>query len=79
MSGFEVVAGVIAAFFVLGIGVGVTMMIALSALRYRRVVSGDGRPAPWQRRPGRPGQGAGWQEPSWPDAYDDGQPRWPSG
>jgi hypothetical protein len=36
MRGFEVAASVIAAFFVIGIGVGVFLVIALPALRRRR-------------------------------------------
>ena len=82
MTGFDFVAGVIAAFFILGIGVGVIAVIALSALK-----RAQGRPGGGPRRPRRPGGGVGpasagsspgWEEPPGPDETDDG-PRWPGG
>jgi hypothetical protein len=83
VSGFELVAGVIAAFFVIGIGVGVIVMIALSALRYRRALRDDDRPSGRYRRPlGWRDEGTDWREPPGPDLYEDdesgdGPPRWP--
>jgi hypothetical protein len=68
VSGFELVAGIIAAFFVIGIGVGVVVMIALSALRYRRAVRGDDYNRDGRRGPLRPGDGG---------ESGDGPPRWP--
>jgi hypothetical protein len=66
MSGFELVAGVIAVFFVLGIGVGVLVMISLPLLRKRR------GPAP-----GNASDGTNWEEP--PDPPDEAGPhRWPA-
>lgn len=69
MSGFELVAGVIAAFFIIGIGVGVVVMIALSALRYRRAVRGGDDYRDGRRRPlGRDDDGeSGGGPPRWPD------------
>lgn len=76
------VAGVIVAFFVIGIGVGVIAMIALSALKYRRLAQRD----EWRagRRPGPADDGVGWQQPPGPDDYEDDwygdqPPRWPGG
>ena len=82
MTGFGFVVGVIAAFFILGIGVGVIAVIAMSALK-----RAQGRPGGRPRRPGRLGAsvgprsvggGPGWEEPPGPDETDDG-PRWPGG
>ena len=85
MTGFDFVAGVIAAFFILGIGVGVIAVIAMSALK-----RAQGRPGGGPRRPHRPprpggsvgppsaGGGPGWEEPPGPDETDD-RPRWPGG
>ena len=82
MTGFDFVAGVIAAFFILGIGVGVIAVIAMSALK-----RAQGRPGGQPRRPRRlggsvgprsAGDGPGWEEPPGPDETDDG-PRWPGG
>jgi hypothetical protein len=81
VRGFEVVAGVIAAFFLIGIGVGVLLVIALPALRRRR----DIRDIDWdadRRRHGLPpgygdGEGPGWQEPPSPDDDQGRPPRWP--
>ncbi len=78
MSGFEVVASVILAFFVIGIGVGALLVIALPALqrrRYDRAIDEDGEYRP---RPGYGDYGPGWQEPPSSDD-DDTQPRWPGG
>jgi hypothetical protein len=87
VRGFEVVAGVIAAFFFIGIGVGVLLVIALPALRWRR----GGRPRrgarpvgwggdysrPYRPPPGYDGnEGPGWEEPPGPDDGE-GPPRWP--
>jgi len=83
MTGFDFVAGVIAAFFIIGIGVGVIAVIAMSALKRAR-----GRPGGRPRRPRRLGGsagppsvdgGPGWEEPPGPDETDDGYPRWPGG
>jgi hypothetical protein len=81
VRGFEVVAGVIAAFFFVGIGVGVLLVIALPALRRRR----DAREIGWDgdyRRSYAPPPGygdnddPGWEEPPGPDE-DEGPPPWP--
>ena len=80
MRGFEVVGGVIAAFFLVGIGVGVLLVIALPALRRRR----DARYVSWddhRRRYGLPpdyadNNGPGWPGPPGPDD-DEGPPPWP--
>lgn len=82
MRGFELVASVIAAFFVVGIGVGVLLVIALPALRRRRDTQSIGWDSQYRRPGGRPpGYGdsdwPGWEEPAGPD--DDTQPRWPGG
>lgn len=80
------VTGVIAAFFVIGIGVGVIAVFALSALRYRRRAQRDDWLAGRRRPLGRTDDGVGWQEPPGPDEYGDGAggygdqpPRWPGG
>lgn len=81
MRGFEVVASVIAAFFFVGMGVGVLLVIALPALRRRRGTpeirwDGDYRP------PFGPPSGydendyPGWQPPPDPDDGE-GPPPWP--
>jgi hypothetical protein len=65
VSGFELVAGVIAAFFVIGVGVGVLLVIALSPLRRRRgLPANDGSP------------GTGWGRPAGPGGEDEAR-RWP--
>jgi len=71
---FEIVAGVFIAVFILGIGMGVLAVIAMSALRHRR----------YRRQ--RSDRGRGWDPRHevtrpWelPDDDDPGQPRWPSG
>ena len=76
MSGFGLVAGVIATFFILGIMTGVFAVMALSAVRDDRKHAA--RPSDWD------GQW-GWEEPLKPDDGDgdgdgdgdDGPPRWP--
>ena len=81
MRGFEVVASVIAAFFVIGIGVGVLLVVAMPVLRRRRGPRDIGtredhyRP-PYSLPPGYGDDGPGWQEPPDPD---DGEapPTWP--
>ena len=63
MTGLEFVAGVIAAFFVIGIVVGVIAVIAMSALRsdWGRL---GGRARRLRRGAGPPlGGGPGWEEP----------------
>jgi hypothetical protein len=81
MTGFELVAIVIAAFFVVGIGVGVLLVVALPALQ-RRLGTGDiGRGDPYRRRYGLPpgygdSGGPGWLEPPGADD-DDSPPTWP--
>ena len=75
MSGIELVAGVIAAFFAFGIAAGVLAVIALSALRGHRARGerhrGSGEYDPNRTRPigripaDRPGKG-GVLPPPWP-------------
>ena len=82
MRGFEVVAGVIAAFFVIGIGVGVLLVVALPALSRRRGTRDIGREDAYRHPYGLPsGYGdnddPGWQEPPGPDNDDSGRPPWP--
>ena len=81
MRGFEVVASVIAASFVIGIGVGVLLVVAMPALRRRRGARDTGR-EDYHRHPyGLPpgygdNNGPGWQEPPGPDD-DNFRPTWP--
>jgi hypothetical protein len=84
MSGFELVAGVIGIFFVVGIAVGVIAVIALSSLKHhhRRPPGDDWRAG--GRRPDQADDGVGWQEPPRFDEYGNGgggygvgAPRWP--
>ena len=77
MRGLEVVAVVIIAFFVIGIGVGVLLVIALPAFRQRRDAPDIGWNGEYRRRPGRlSGYGGyGWEEPPGPE--DDDPARWP--
>lgn len=86
MTGVGLVAGVIAAFFIIGIVVGVIIMIALSALRYRRNTRGDDWRAGRRRGLGQAAGGVGWQQPPGPDEYGNGNDgygvgptRWPGG
>ncbi len=65
MSGFELVAGVIAAFFAFGIMMGVLAMIALGATRRDRLA----RRLDWENQ-------FYWEEPPGPDG-DEGPPPWP--
>jgi len=67
MSGFELIAGVIAIFFVAGIAVGVLLVIALPQLRQ---VWRSWRGIRYMNR-------AGWQEPPAPRHDDAKRPRWP--
>ena len=81
MRGFEVVASVIAAFFVIGIGVGVLLVLAMPALHRRRVARDIGREDYYRHPYGLPpgygdDNGRGWQEPSGPDD-DNFPPTWP--
>ena len=87
MSGIELVAGVIAAFFAFGIVAGALAVIALSALRGHRARgerhrrSGEydwSRPAV-PRQPSAPDweDRPGWTKPSGSDESDDLRPPWP--
>ena len=81
MRGFEVVASVIAAFFVIGIGVGVLLVVAMPALRRRRGTRDIGREERYRHPYGLPpgygnSDGPGWQEPPGPND-DDLPPPWP--
>jgi hypothetical protein len=71
---FEIVAGIFAAVFILGIGVGVIMVIALSVLRHHRATrQRDTRrrtPGGPQYNPTRP-----WEAP--PGADHPRRPQWP--
>ena len=79
MTGLEFVAGVIAAFFVIGIVVGVIAVIAMSALKSDKGRLGD-RTRRLRRDTGSPpSSGPGWEEPPGPDEEDSGYPRWPGG
>ena len=86
VNGFEIVAGIIAAFFILGIAVGVTAVIALSAVRYRRALEDDERRGGPYHPLGRPYQGPGPELPApgpyngYPDDESGDGPRpWPGG
>jgi hypothetical protein len=75
VNDFEIVAGVFVAVFILGIGAGVVIVIALSALRQRRGIPPDAR------SPGRPGPrrdeiDLGREEKRGP-TDDPRPPRWP--
>ena len=84
MRGFEVVAGVIVAFFVIGIVVGGLIVIALPALRRRlrrdpRDISWEGE---YRRRYGLPpgyddNDGPPWPQSPRPDDDEEGPPTWP--
>lgn len=81
MRGFEVVASVIAAFFAIGIAVGVLLVVAMPALRRRRGTRDIGRGDDYRHPYGLPpgygdDDGPGWQEPP---GSDDGEapPPWP--
>jgi hypothetical protein len=92
MSGFELVAGVIAAFFAVGIVAGMLAVIALSTPRGRRGRGGRRRgydpnqtqPIDWTP-PTVPRQPSGpdwedrpdWTQPPGPDESDDIPPPWP--
>ncbi len=75
MSGVELVAAVIAAFFAFGIVAGVLAVIALSALRGRRARGerhrGFGEYDPNRTRP------IGWIRPDGPGKGDGLPPPWP--
>jgi len=75
VRGVEVVASVIAAFFVIGIGIGVLLVITLPAFRRRRDAGGVGWEGDYRRRP-RYDDARGWEEPPG-SAGDDTRPRWP--
>jgi hypothetical protein len=81
VRGFEVVASVVAAFFVIGIGVGVLLVVAMPALRRRRGTRDFGRQDYCRHPYGLPpdyddSDGPGWQEPRGPDD-DNFPPTWP--
>jgi hypothetical protein len=81
VSGLEVVASVIGAFFFIGIGVGVLLVIALPALHRRRDARGITWDGDYHRRYGPPtdygdDNGLGWEEPPAPDEGDN-PPRLP--
>jgi hypothetical protein len=81
VRGFEVVASVIAAFFAIGIGVGVLLVIALPALSRRRGTRDIVREDDYRHLYGLPPgygdhDGPGWQERPGPND-DDLPPRWP--
>jgi hypothetical protein len=71
MSGFELVAGVIGIFFVVGIAVGVLVVIALPQLRRGR------RGRRYMNDSRRYMSGGGWQEPPARRDDDERPPRWP--
>jgi hypothetical protein len=75
VSGIELVAGVIAAFFAFGIAAGVLAVIALSALRGHRARGGQRRGSgeydPNRTRP------IGWIPPDRPGKCGDLPPPWP--
>jgi hypothetical protein len=86
VRGFEVVAGVIAAFFVVGIVFGVLLVVALPAFHRRRDARGVGWEGEYRHRPDLPpGYGpvdtveavdtVGWEEQ--PGPHGDGPPPWP--
>lgn len=66
MSGFELVAGVVAVFFAIGIVTGVFAVIALSAMRRGRV----------PRRPDHEDRSY-WEDRLGPDDSDGTPPPWP--
>jgi hypothetical protein len=73
MKDFEIVAGVFIAVFILGIGMGVIVVIAMSALRhhrYSRRWDARGRGSESRYDVTRP-----WEMP--PDDDDPSRPRWP--
>jgi hypothetical protein len=82
MSGFELVTGVIAAFFIIGIGVGVLLVIALPMLRRRRRASGAvwrDYYQWWRGLPADDGSGGiDWEDLAGPGDEDE-QRRWPCG
>lgn len=95
MSGGALVAAVVGAFFLIGVGVGVVAVIAASALRtdgernqrrranHDRAIGGHGNEWPGNDWPGgwTDTTGAGWEEPPVLDEDDDDNPppRWPGG
>lgn len=75
MSDFEIVAGVYVAVFLLGIGVGVIVVIAMSAVRQRRGMPPGTRPPRWSM-PRRDEIDLGREQKHGPDD-DPPHPRWP--
>jgi hypothetical protein len=94
VNGFEIVALIIGAFFVFGVGVGILVMLALSAVRYRRALHSEewhgrrnyplGWPGPGGLN-GPSGLGGYRDDPGADDGPGDGSgfgdapPRWPAG
>ena len=80
MNGFELVAGVIAAFFVIGFGFGALLVIALPVMRRRRGALGavwDGEYRGRRRLPADDGSGRiDWEEVAGP-GNDNEARRWP--
>lgn len=93
MSGFGVVAGVVALFFTCGILMGVLGVMALSAMRThpraprRRypsryaVLKPENTDRTWPRRPSGPDweDRPGWEEERRPDEIGEAPPPWPGG
>ena len=90
MSGFGLVAGVVALFFACGVLTGVLGVMALSAMRGHRRGrrtdasryardQADTLDWTWQRRPKGPDweDRSGWSEPPGSDESDDLRPPWP--
>jgi hypothetical protein len=82
VSGLEAVAIVVAAFFVIGIGIGVLLVVAMPAFRRRGGTRAIGRENDDHPRYGLPpgygdnDGGPGWHQPPGPDD-DDRPPPWP--
>jgi hypothetical protein len=92
VSGFGIVAGVVALFFACGISMGVLGVIALSAIRTRGraprrrnpsryVVLRENVDRTWPRRPAGPDREdrPGWEGQRRPDEIGEPPPPWPGG
>jgi hypothetical protein len=79
MNALGFVALVVAVFFVIGIGVGVIAVIALSVTRRNRAARWAqlARRARWRETERRGPQGAGDEIGYDEDDYDDTRPQWP--